>query len=146
MTKFIRLPNGALQPLPEPDYPSEQGLPQISPTGAENGVVEQGEGKWQWVGDDRRPEAQESSDGISDLFTVDPEQITDDVEELCDVDFDRDIMDSNENGDLEDLVNVTNEDIIGMAPRPQYRRPAPRRRTNRRNGPPPPTSLGGMRG
>jgi len=108
---------------------------------------EEREEGWQWIGDPGRPEAKKFDDGISDLVEgPDLEQEEEDMDDLMGVDFEVDILDVGDDGTLEDLVNVTNEDIIGMAPRPQYRRPAPRRRTTRRNGPPPDTSLGGMRG
>ena len=66
---------------------------------------EQG-GKWQWVGDSNRPEAQKVSDGISDLFEVDS---NDDTSDLVSVDLERDIID----GDLSDLTEVSEEDILG---------------------------------
>ena len=99
---------------------------------------------WDWIGSDSRPEAKKSSDGISDLFEVDVEAEMDDVDELVDVDFEKDILDANENGDLEDLVNVSDEDIMGVAPKPKPRyRLAPRRSIRSRYIPP--TSMGGMR-
>ena len=100
---------------------------------------------WQWVGDERRPEAKESSDGISDLFAVSDEDVLDDVEELVEVDMDRDVIDAGEDGTLGDLVNVTEEDIMGSG---EYNQPAPKRYRVAKRGTtrqPPPTSVGGLR-
>ena len=105
---------------------------------------EQG-GKWQWVGDSNRPEAQKSDDGISDLFEVDS---NDDTSDLVSVDLERDIID----GDLSDLTEVSEDDILGddlgqtdldYRPEPQRqisRRPT--RRVVRRYVPP--TNVGGI--
>jgi len=104
--------------------------------------------KWQWVGDTNRPEAQEHSDGISDLFTVTDDDVDagEGVDDLVSVAVERDILDADENGDLSDLVDVTEEDIMGSEdygqPSPRYRQRTSRRGAIRR---PPPTSLGGMR-
>jgi len=49
-------------------------------------------------------------DGISDLFRVDNEPDTDD---LVAVDIERDILDANEDGDLSDLTEVSEDDILG---------------------------------
>ena len=107
---------------------------------------EQG-GKWQWVGDNRRPEAQKVSDGISDLFEIDDDPDTDD---LVSVDIEKDIID----GDLSDLTEVSEDDILGdelgqsdldYHPEPPRRRPVLRpSRIPRRYVPP--TSAGGIGG
>ena len=125
-----------------------------SPTGEEDTVAQpvpmdepETEGKWQWIGDSHRPEAQESSDGISDLFTVSDEDIGvgADIDDLVEVDMDSNIIDAGEDGTLDDLVNVTEEDIMGedygQPPSRKYRT-APRQRITRQQ---PPTSMGGMR-
>jgi len=108
---------------------------------------EQG-GSWQWIGDNRRPEAQKSSDGLSDLFEVDDDPDTDDV---VSVDLEKDIMD----GDLSDVTDVSEADILGddeagqtdlnYRPDPPRRRPVlhPRRVSQRYV---PPTSAGGIGG
>jgi len=93
------------------------------------------------------PEAQESSDGISDLFTVSDEDIGvgADIDDLVEVDMDSDIIDAGEDGTLNDLVDVSEADIMGFG---EYDQPPPKRyRTaNRRvSRQPPPTSMGGIR-
>lgn len=67
---------------------------------------EESEQGWGWVGSPDHPDAKKSSDGISDLFQVDDDPDTDD---LVEVDIEHDIMD----GDLSDVTDVTEEDIIG---------------------------------
>lgn len=100
---------------------------------------------WEWVGSPKRPEAQKSSDGISDLFEVDSEPDTDDV---LSVDIDKDVID----GDLDDLVDVTEDDILGDEmgqTELNYRPEQPRRKIVRPRRLPerytPPTSMGGVR-
>ena len=131
---------------------TEQGLfpavPEQEQLTDEQPPAEEGGSKWDWVGSDKRPEAAEHSDGISDLLEVNEGDFdeTEGVDDLVDVDFERDILDANENGDIEDLVNVSMEDVMGSAPRPrqpQYRRVAPRR--TRRYGEQPPPSMRGLR-
>jgi len=147
MPKFIRLPDGTTQMIPDTAPLSEGESPQISPSVAENMAVapteepEQGS-KWNWIGSPDRPEAQEHSDGISDLLEVNEGDFdeTEGVDDLVDVDFERDILDANENGDIEDLVNVSMEDIMGSAPRPRQRRIVQRRTIRPRYQPP--TSMG----
>lgn len=125
------------EPVGEPEMEMEEEQPE-----------EQSGSKWEWIGSDKRPEAQEHSDGISDLMEVNEGDFdeTDGVDDLVEVDFDRDILDANENGDIEDLVNVDMEDIMGSAPR--RTRPAPRRAPSGRRTIRyiPPTSMGGTRG
>lgn len=75
------------------------------PEEIEEDESEQGS-KWNWIGSESRPEAKKSSDGISDLFEVDSDNDTDD---LLKVDIEKDIMD----GDLSDITEVTEEDIMG---------------------------------
>lgn len=109
---------------------------------------------WQWIGDDRRPEAAEHSDGISDLFEAENDPDTDD---LVSVDIERDIIDSDDDGSLDSLTAVSEEDIMGddmgqtaldafngVNQKPPSRRAAPRRSIRPRYTPPP--SAGGMRG
>ena len=108
--------------------------------------------RWSWIGSPDRPEAKEHSDGISDLFTVTDEDVESSDEalsDLTDVDIEKDILDSDDDGSLDDLVSVTEEDIMGdeMGQRPskpasqQRRRALPKyRRTSLRYIPP--TSLG----
>jgi len=83
-----------LEPVPEPVSAPELEINPV-PTS-----------KWDWIGSPSRPEAQKSSDGISDLFEVDNE---DDTEDLISVDIEKDIID----GDLDDLTEVSEEDILG---------------------------------
>lgn len=139
-TEQVTLPEGDMEgqemlvpePLPAPEPDPE---PQT--------------GKWDWVGSPSRPEAKEQSDGISDLFTVDDEDIDagEGVEELVSVDIERDILDADEDGGLDDLVDVTEEDIMGSVdygqpPSRNSRRLSKRKRAQTQ----PPTSSGGMRG
>jgi len=104
--------------------------------------------QWGWIGSPDRPEAQEHEDGISDLFTVDPEDVgasDEDLSDLTDVDMERDVLDAGPDGSLDDLVDVTEADIMGddrgqrpSKPASQQRRP--RYRINPRYQPP--TSMG----
>ncbi len=107
--------------------------------------------KWDWIGSPSRPEAQEKSDGISDLFTVTDADVgasDEDLADLTDVDIERDVLDAGPDGSLDDLVDVTEADIMGdeigqrpSRPASQQRRTSPRyRRTSLRYTPP--TSLG----
>ena len=109
--------------------------------------------KWDWIGSPSRPEAQEVSDGISDLFVVTDEAVgasDEDLSDLTDVDIERDVLDADEDGSLDDLISVTEEDIMGSddyAQRPS--KPASQQPRTRRGISPryqPPTSLGGMSG
>lgn len=117
-------------PLPAPAPEPEQGS------------------KWDWVGSPSRPEAQEEDDGISDLFRVTAEDVgafDEDLSDLTDVDMERDILDAGPDGSLDDLVDVTEADIMGdeLGQRPS--RPASQQyRTRRRITPRylPPTSMG----
>ncbi|MDD4985204.1 MAG: hypothetical protein PHQ43_05360 [Dehalococcoidales bacterium] len=100
--------NEELEPMPEDDTNEITGL--------EPAPVAPNQSGWGWVGSPDHPKAQEHSDGISDLFTVDDEDIGagSDVDDLIEVDIERDIIDANEEtGDLSDLVDVTEEDIMG---------------------------------
>jgi len=131
-----------ITPIPLPQ-PVPQDLADEQPP------VEERKPGWQWVGSDQRPEAGEYSDGISDLFTVDDEDLDagEGVDDLVEVDMERDIIDADEDGSLDDLVDVTWDDVMGneYGQRPSKQtRPQPRRRTRRYNERP--TSLGGMRG
>jgi len=119
-------------PAPEPEILEDEGREQ----------PQEGEGKTVWVGAPDAP--RQASDGISDLFEVDTDAEEADVDDLVDVDYEKDILDANENGDLEDLVDVSQEDIIGRAPQPKLRyRVVPRARRPIRYIPP--TSMRGVR-
>lgn len=130
---------------PEPEFaslPNPEPAPVLSPP----------DSKWSWIGSPARPEAEESSDGISDLFEV-GDDLTD-TQDLVSVDIERDILDAGPEGDLSDLVEVSEEDILGdeetgqvplnYKPDPLRRKPAtrPRRFFPRYI---PPSSAGGMR-
>ena len=135
MPRFIRLPDGTMQPIPELAQPAPEQFELEQPEPVQSS-------KWDWIGSPSRPEAKEHSDGLSDLFDApDQEEIDEDMDDLTGVDFEKDILDANEEGNLEDLTNVSNEDIIGVAPRPQQRKVAPKRITSR-HGYAPPTSMG----
>lgn len=105
-------------------------------------------GGWDWIGSPSRPEAQEEDDGISDLFRVDPEDVgasDEDLSDLTDVDMENDILDAGPDGTLDDLVDVTEDDIMGdeLGQRPS--RPASQQRRPRYRITPrylPPTSMG----
>jgi len=107
-----------------------------------------GNSGWEWIGDNRRPEAQASKDGISDLFEVSDEDIGggEEIDDLVEVDMERDIIDAGEDGTLDDLVNVTNEDIMGSG---EHAQPPPKgarlvkRRVSRQSTSPP--NMGGLR-
>ena len=96
---------------------------------------------WQWIGDSNRPEARKSSDGISDLFEVDNSS---DTEDVVSVDVERDIVDADEDGSLDSLVTVTEEDIMGYGP---YNQPKKHKSTKvqRRSSQDMNTRLGGLR-
>ena len=104
--------------------------------------------KWDWIGSPSRPEAQEEDDGISDLFRVTDEDVgasDEDLSDLTDVDMEHDILDADEDGTLNDLVDVTEADIMGdeLGQRPS--RPASQQYRVRRRALPryqPPTSMG----
>lgn len=101
------------------------------------------EGKVVWVGSEATPN--KADDGISDLFAApDLEEEDEDVGDLVDVDFERDVLDADEDGTLEDLVNVDREDIVGLPP-PQrnlrYRVTPSGRRIMRRE---PPSGMQGI--
>lgn len=109
--------------------------------------------KWSWIGSPDRPEAQEKSDGISDLFTVSAEDVgasDEDLSDLTDVDIDKDVLDADEDGSLDDLTEVTEADIMGdddygqRPAKPLSRQPKARRRTIPRYQPP--TSMSGLGG
>lgn len=57
-------------------------------------------------------EQPKKTDGMEDLFRVDREELLD-TEDLGKVDMNRDIIDANEAGNLDDLTEVDNEDIMG---------------------------------
>ena len=108
---------------------------------------------WEWIGSPSRPEAQKSEDGISDLFDPGTE---DDTSDLISVDMEGDIIDANpETGDLSDLVDVSEADILGddetgqvpldYHPDLPRRRVLPRYRRSAQRYTPPTTSMGGLR-
>ena len=98
------------QAIPAPGLGS---LPALTPTPVVTPSTGSG---WDWVGSPSYPAAQESSDGISDLFGVSDEDIgasDSDLSDLTDVDVERDVLDADDDGSLDDLVSVTEEDIMG---------------------------------
>ena len=123
------------EPMPEPEPAPAQGS------------------RWDWVGSPSRPEAQETEDGISDLFEV-PGDLTD-TQDLISVDIEKDILDAGPEGDLSDLVEVSEEDILGDEETGQipldYKPDLPKRSTVRRlprrstRNYPLDTSMGGFR-
>jgi len=103
-----------ITPTPIPEYLQGRESPQISPTGAEREGVEpsreRGDGRWESLVSTHHPDAAKHDDGISDLFEVGQE---DDTSDLVSVDIDKDIIDTNERGGLDDLTEVSEEDIMG---------------------------------
>jgi len=110
-----------------------------------------GESKAVWVGS---PGASgKSEDGISDLFDVSNKEEEDDLRDLTSVDVDADIIDADpDTGDLSDLTDVTEEDVLGDEDTGQFPDATPARlrmmkraklvrRATRRNVP---TSMGGL--
>jgi len=134
------IPDAVQSPPPQPEpeqFASEEQPEQESKPG------------WEWIGSPSRPEVAERSDGISDLFTVDDDDLDagEGVDDLVEVDMERDILDADEGtGDLSDLVDVTDEDIMGneeYGQRPS--KPASQQRRSRNRIPSryqPPTSMG----
>ena len=98
-----------------------------------------GSGKTVWVGSKAAPD--KASDGISDLFEFDSDAESADVDDLVEVDFEKDILDAGPDGTLDDLTDVSQEDIMGSPPRKKRARPV--RRIVRRRPPMPPT-MGGF--
>jgi len=65
-----------------------------------------------WVGAPDAPG--QANDGLSDLFSTHNIDEADDLRDLTEVDVDRDIIDADEDsGDLSDLTDVTEEDVLG---------------------------------
>lgn len=57
-------------------------------------------------------EEEKKKDDMSDLFEVNRDDILD-TEDVVGVNMERDILDANEEGNLDDLTTVTDEDIMG---------------------------------
>jgi len=55
---------------------------------------------------------EEQSDGMEDLFEVNREELTD-TKDVVAVDIEEDILDAGEDGSIEDVTTVTEEDIMG---------------------------------
>lgn len=129
------------QPEQEQEIPEPIPVPETIPEPVASN-------KWDWIGSPSRPEAKEHSDGISDLFTVDAEDVgasDEDLSDLTDVDMEHDILDADDDGTLDDLVDVTEDDIMGDERGQRPSRPSSQQpRTRRRNIPryQPPTSMG----
>jgi hypothetical protein len=128
----------------EIDMPEPVPVPELAP----EPVAHSG---WDWIGSPSRPEAQEESDGISDLFRVTDEDVgasDEDLSDLTDVDIERDIVDADDDGSLDDLVTVTEADIMGddIGQRPS-KSPSKQSRMRYKFSPryQPPTSIGGIR-
>jgi hypothetical protein len=131
----IPIDSGELEPAP---VPAPAPTLELEPQGS----------KWDWVGSPSRPEAQVEDDGISDLFRVTDEDVgasDDDLSDLTDVDMERDVLDAGPDGSLDDLVDVTEEDIMGDDRGQRPSRPASQQRKPRYRITPryfPPTSMG----
>jgi len=89
-----------LPPEPAPMAPVDVELPEPS------------EKRWTWVGD-KEYSGGEEGDGISDLFRVRDEEISDDVESATALDYEEDVLDAGEDGTIDDVVSVDEEDIMG---------------------------------
>lgn len=59
-----------------------------------------------------KPEEEKKGDDMSDLFEVNREELAD-TEDVIKVDPDKDILDADEDGTLDDLTEVTEEDVMG---------------------------------
>ena len=134
MADFITTPDGRRIPIPSPvQEPIGEGEPIIEDEvgGQESqSAPEHPRSKsdsWKWVGSER--EEEDAPDGVSDLFEVNDEDILDDVDSLTDVDMEKDILDAGEDGTLDDLTTVTEEDIMGSK---DYGQPVKRHRTAQR--------------
>ena len=141
-----------VQPIPLPIVPTPAPAPDFSGEEGEEQSQERKPG-WDWIGSPSRPEARETEDGISDLFEIDSDLT--DTQDLISVDIERDILDAGPEGDLSDLVEVSEEDILGDEETGQipldYKPDAPRRQSlprYRRNTSryTPPASMGGFSG
>ena len=94
-----------------------------------------------------RPDAESPNGGaaagggeLDDLFEVPGEHDDDmEVDDLLEVDNDYDVMDTDEDGSLGSLVDVSREDIMGHRPTKRVHR------FKRTNKPLPPTGFAGMR-
>jgi len=59
------------------------------------------------------PEPEEKQgDDMSDLFEVDRDELTD-TKDVVAVDIEKDVLDAGEDGSIEDVTTVTEEDIMG---------------------------------
>ena len=143
-------------PVPETADQEEDALEEIlRPAEYEpNTGQEQPEedGKVSWVGSPATP--RKADDGISDLFETGTKGEEDDLRDLTTVDVDADIIDADpDTGDLSDLTDVTEEDVLGDEDTGQFpdatpyqqrlrkTRARPVRKTIRR---PPPPTMGGL--
>lgn len=68
--------------------------------------------KWKWVGDTSHPD-NVSGDGVSDLFKVEDDYIADDPSDVTQLDVEEDVLDADEDGSLESVLGVDEEDILG---------------------------------
>lgn len=59
-----------------------------------------------------QPKEKEQDDDVSDLFEVDRDELTD-TKDVVTVDIEEDILDADEEGGLDDVTTVTEEDIMG---------------------------------
>jgi len=103
------------------------------------------EGKTVWIGAPDAP--RQSEDGISDLFDTNElvAETEEDMDDLTSVDMEKDVLDADEDGSLESLVSVSQEDIIGT---PSVSNRDRQRRRHRVIQPyrryPPTTGMGGL--
>jgi hypothetical protein len=116
----MTIPETTETPEPVPEIPDPvPGVPDPEPS-------EPSGSKWGWIGAPDHPDAQEHEDGISDLFEIDSD---DDTSDLISVDLEKDIVD----GNLDDLTEVSEEDIMGDEETGQvpldYKPDPPRRRS-----------------
>ena len=134
-------------------YPPVVSVPMEQEEMVEEQERPEGDGKAVWVGAPDAPG--QADDGISDLFETGTKGEEDDLRDLTSVDVDADIIDVDpDTGDLSDLTDVTEEDVLGDEDTGQFpdatpyqqrmmKRARPARRTTRYT---PPTSMGGIRG
>lgn len=113
MPRFIRMPDGTVQQIPDTAPEQEQFTDEVEQP-QERPESEQ---RTRWIGESTFPGAEKHSDGISDLFTVSDEDVgasDADLSDLTGVDLERDVIDADDDGTLDDLTRVTEEDIMGF--------------------------------
>ncbi len=106
-------------PAPVPVVtPVQRPMPEPEPEMAAEEPKDMGEGDTE-AEEPAVPRKKTVDDGISDLFEASEDE-TEDIDDLFEV-TDEDVI-GDEDGDLSDLTEVTDEDIMGRTPKPRVRR------------------------